>query len=75
MTLSHVSPSVTINLFIFGRTGLHCCEQAFLFCSEQGLLQCAGFSLRWFLLLQRGLQGTQATVLGVCSLSSFGAWA
>ena len=34
--------------------GLFCCTRAFSSCSEQGYssLQCAGFSLRWLLLLR-----------------------
>ena len=41
------------NLFL-AAFGLRCCTQAFSSCSQQGYssLWCAGFSLRWLLLLQ-----------------------
>ena len=56
--------------FFLPALGLHCCAWAFSSCGEQGysLLQCAGFSLRWLLLLRS--MGSRYT-----GFSSCGTWA
>ena len=64
---------VTVFKFIYlfmAMLGLRCCVRAFSSCGERGLLslQCAGFSLRWLLLLR----STDSRRVG---FSSCGAWA
>ena len=78
-----------IYLFIFWLRWISIAARAFSSCGEQGysLLQCAGFSLWWLLLLQSTALGMRASVVVAhglsicglwdleCRLSSWGAWA
>ena len=71
-----------IYLFIFGCVGFLLLYTGFLVAASGGYssLQCAGFSLRWLLLLQStgsrrvGFSSCGTQAIG-CRLSSCGAWA
>ena len=75
VSLKEVISYKKINLFIYlfqAALGLRCCTWAFSSCGERGrgysLLWCAGFSLRWLLLLQ-------STGSRCAGFSSCGMWA